>query len=573
MVMIYAFFLAFLPSVIVGLQDVQVTAGIDQPGIVNQPVKGTITVTHDKNLEIDPQSFQLEGKPLEVEFLKTVQISPDSPLILSLYTFSMEPRPAGLHMLPSVSVTIGGKTYQSISSGYEVKGQTQTPGRPTRPSARPAAPAATRGIVLDLETLLEGDTTLYPGQQITVGYRYIFNYSVDLRREEIPLLYAEGFRKIGSVEKKPYTIGDLNYLDITQKIEALKPGDYRFAPGVVAGRAYRTDRFGRRQLAKTDSSGQSTPVTLTVLPFPEKDRPPSFHGAIGQSLQMNVSLLTPDQVNVGDKIVLQIIISGEGQLSNLPMPDVCCQPGFSGFFRLSDLPPKEDIEGGTKTFTVEMRPLNDRIKAIPSLAFSYFNPINQSYTTVRSDPIPLSITPFKRQPSDVPAPGQEQLPIEDIGEETIQMPPAGAIEIEGNIPLTLSDLKNRPFGTWWVLLIIPAGLAAFFFQIQFKHYLEAKRQLVKPKQSGDLFREALREKPGSSSFFQLLREAFLLRLVEKGEINSVDVPLDKLPQTEISERVRAFLQNIEERRFSGKEGQFGEEFFQEARGLFEELQS
>lgn len=545
-------------------QEVKVAAEIEGKGTIGMPVNGTITVTHDQSLEVDIHSFRLGDKLIEVEFLKDVKLSPNITLIISIYNFSIEPQPPGLHILPEVSVTVGGKVYRSIPSTYEVDEE----------EAPTQLPTGGPSVMLRFETIVDGDTTIYPGQRINIGYRFIFNYSIDLTREEIPLLEAKGFRKIGGKETKEYTQANLNYLEITQMIEALEPGEYSFELGVIQGRAYRAGRFGQKEYARSESRAESSPVTIHVLPFPEQGKPPSFNGALGESLTFDLSLLTPDEVAVGDKSVLFIKITGKGELASLPMPEVCCQPGFSGFFRISDLPPIEELFGSTKTFKVEMRPLNDTIKEIPSLEFSYFNPKDKSYIALQSAPIPIKVTPLKTKLTIEQRRalfGPEGIPKEELEEEAERMPRPEAIEIEGSLPLTSSDLENKTFGTWWVLLIIPFGIGAVLLQIQMRRYVQKRKQMVKKKRSKDLFQEALQEKPGSSIFFHLLNQAFLLRLVERGDIASVEISLEKLPEKGATGKVRAFLRKIEEKRFSGKEEEFGEKFLQDARKLFKEL--
>ncbi|MFQ5728974.1 MAG: hypothetical protein ACE5GN_01265, partial [Waddliaceae bacterium] len=223
-------------------QDVKVTSEIDEDGVIGMPLKGTITVTHDKSSEVEIDSFRLDKDPIEVEFLKEVQLSPDSTLIISIFNFTLEPQAAGLQILPEISVRVGGKEYRSIPRTYTVKDTAPPPVKSTSEDT----------VILRFETIIDGDTTLYPGQRLTVGYRFIFNYSLDLTKEEIPLLEGRGFRKIGGKEAKDYTQDSLNYLEATQVLEAIEPGEYTFKPGVIQGRAYRMNNLGQKEYARTE---------------------------------------------------------------------------------------------------------------------------------------------------------------------------------------------------------------------------------------------------------------------------------------------------------------------------------
>ncbi len=533
-------------------QEVIVTSKIEGSPQLGMPVEGTITITHDRSKAVDTNSFAMGGEPLEVEFLKEVQVAPDLPLIISIYTFTIEPQEVGLQELPRVSVDVGGTVYHSFSSTYQVE------------KAKKQPQVSGGSIVLKIEPLVIGKTPLYPGQRIKVGYRYIFNYSHELSREELPLLKAEGFSKLGAKETETKVEGKLVYYDVLQEVEAVEPGVYTFAPAKIQGRAWKKERLGKKNYAKQESTAESAPVAIEVLAFPEEGKPPSFNGAIGEDLSFSVELKTPSEVSVGDKIVLLITIKGNGELASLPPPEVCCQPGFSGFFRTSDLPPVEDIFGSIKTFTVEMRPLNDKITAIPSLEFSYFNPKEKQYQAIQSEPIPLKVSPMKE-----PAKKKQQLPKFDPKEKVEEKVDAALkpIEIEGNFDIKEKDLSNRWFGTWWVLLIIPLGIGVLLLQVNLRRYLEQRRGVKRPKTARELFNDSMKNGPD----FNLLYQALLLRLVEIHEIDDHRISLSQLSKKGLSGKVRNFLEEVETLRFAGKGSGFDSEWTARAKTLFNEL--
>src|SRR5262249_22130538 len=89
---------------------------------VNQPIKDTLMVTHDKNAKIDPNSFQAGKEKLVAEFIRDVQMDPTNPLVVSIYHFELPPKGTGLYVLPAISVKVGKSIYQSVMSTYEVVG-------------------------------------------------------------------------------------------------------------------------------------------------------------------------------------------------------------------------------------------------------------------------------------------------------------------------------------------------------------------------------------------------------------------------------------------------------------------
>src|ERR1700733_9761180 len=217
--------------------EVKITAEIEPDSFTDTPLKGMVTITHDKRLTVDLDSFQLDEKPLKVNLIKEISLSVDT--IMSIYEFSISPAPKGLYLLPEVSAVVGEQRYVSVPSTYAVKEK-----KASTQSTTPAVPKGSTkkeepSVILQLENIVSEDTTLYPGQRINVGYRYSYNYSFDLSKEEIALLEGKGFKKIGGKEVKELSKGDLAILEVTQLLEAVTPGKYSFGPGIIEGRAYK----------------------------------------------------------------------------------------------------------------------------------------------------------------------------------------------------------------------------------------------------------------------------------------------------------------------------------------------
>jgi hypothetical protein len=545
--------------------DTKVTAEIDNSqGYENQPLTGTITITHNQNDKVDVSSFLLDKKPISVEFIKDVQFEVSNPLILSIYRFQLPGKPQGLYLLPAVSVRVGDKEYQSTMSSYSVNvfsGASQPP--PVQPAAQPspspqpaAAPpskpasasASASAPVLRLEASVDGKSQLYPGQRTKFVYRYFYSASIELVTETLPLLDAKGFIKIGEKEFKDYTQGDLTVSEISQLVEAEKPGDFSFGPSLIEGYAYQEDPYGKHVRTSAKLSSEAPAVTVAVLPFPEKDKPASFNGAVGQ-YQFKVGFLSPATITAGDEISLSLEITGKGNIKSVPLPNLCCQPGFSGFFQTSDLPPDEKVEGNTKSAVVKLRALTADIKEIPSVEFSFFDPETSQYAVLRSPPIPITVNPAKSPPPENLDQAKQPANAPTLKEAKV-FPPV-PIEIEGIIPLASSDLHNKIFGTWWSLAVLPIGIALILYQMYLHSYLLKRRSEVKRETSSEVLNLAFAQKEGSSDYFELIGKALKLALAEKHFISSADIAAEDIPPSGLAAEVRAFLSGIEEKRFSG----------------------
>lgn len=398
-------------------------------------------------------------------------------------------------------------------------------------------------IFIQLESLYLGPNKLYVGQEFEVGYRFTFYDHLDLSKEYLPLLSGEGFRKIGGKLSDERTQGQMTTVQITQRMQAIKVGRYPFEGGVIEGRLYRMDPYGRKQFSKKSYRTESAPLEIQVLSFPEEGRPEFFDGAVGD-FKITSLLLSPSTLNVREQLILEVKVLGQGDLSSISAPELCCIPDFSGFFKLSDLPPMIHIEGNAKIFTFRLRPLSDRIQEIPPIPFAFFDPTQQKYVERSSAPIPITVM-------------QTNGALNEGGEEfAIEQNIPGLIEIESLIPLSFGDLKNRFFGTFWTLFILPIALFLFFLQWNLK-----KGYKVALKQQKKLSPKAFLEKvfllETTPLFFQGIEEALKMQLEEKGGDGK---------------KIAAYFQGIERERFGKEPLRDRQQIEREVRALFEEME-
>ena len=170
-----------------------------------------------------------------------------------------------------------------------------------------------------------------------------------------------------------------------------KPGKIDVPPAsVVASLAVgRADFFGNAPTRQFRTSDQ--PHTLEVKPLPETDKPASFSGAVGSQFSIAVAT-SRSVVQLGEPVELDITIKSSERLDTLALP------------RLDTLLPKDNFtvppdpptgtlsdDGKTKTFKVTAQVTGPTTTEIPSLAFSYFDPVHGTYQTIHSDPIALSV--------------------------------------------------------------------------------------------------------------------------------------------------------------------------------------
>jgi len=137
----------------------------------------------------------------------------------------------------------------------------------------------------------------------------------------------------------------------------------------------------------------SKPVTITVKPLPVTNKPASFNGAVGKFTM--VATCKNKTVAAGEQIALLLTINGAGNLTVINPPTLTLPDSMEAF----DPVTKEKIDksiyplSGSKTFTYNFVARDTGNYQLPAIVFSYFNPAENAYKTLRSDSFPIHVTP------------------------------------------------------------------------------------------------------------------------------------------------------------------------------------
>lgn len=394
---------------------------------------------------------------------------------------------------------------------------------------------------LRLESAVEGKTSLYPGEETKLVYRYYFSGNIALTSETLPLLKAEGLIKIGEVEIKDYTKGDISVREISQIVQADKIGEYSYGPSQIEGVTYEKSRSGQPVPTSEKMISKTPPVTILVLPFPELNRPASFEGAIGQ-FSFNATLKGGNKVFVGDEISLILTIDGKGNLERITPPDIMKQPGFRGFFKTNSLPPQMVLHGEKKEIEIKIRPLTDEIKEIPSVEFSYFDPEAASYVIIKSNPISLDVVK--------PSSPKQQAPSKLQNEPKMAVTAPPVVAIEPIYQLDVESLYNKLFGTWWVMAIFPFGVILIVYQFQMRDFVHQESIRKRPFAGVLMLNSILGNERGTPSYYLGISKALKQTLYDCKLIESVSLADDDIPQTGLAGLVAEFLAEINRQRFA-----------------------
>ncbi|HUN80906.1 MAG TPA: BatD family protein [Phycisphaerae bacterium] len=139
---------------------------------------------------------------------------------------------------------------------------------------------------------------------------------------------------------------------------------------------------------------QPTLPDLEVLALPTEGRPADFNGAVG-TFSISASA-KPTSVAVGDPITVTLSIRGSGQMTRLSPPRLNEVEGLKKDFEVSGESPAGEVEGGTKNFSITLRPLREDVPQIPPLPMSFFDPVQGKYQTAYSEAIAIQVRPAER---------------------------------------------------------------------------------------------------------------------------------------------------------------------------------
>jgi len=192
-------------------------------------------------------------------------------------------------------------------------------------------------------------------------------------------------------------------------------------------------------IATEHVSLQSKPLTITVNDLPEKNKPASFKGAVGDFTI--TATLDKNDLTTDDGGKLTVVITGKGNMTLLNAPDISWPDGIDGFEpRTSESLNKLTVPvSGSKIFEYQFNASKAGSYTLPAIAFSYFDIKSGDYKTISTQPISLTV----RQGS-----GKNTVPINSTFNSTEKKNPSNPFE---NVWI--------PFGI--VAIIISAAL--FFY--------------------------------------------------------------------------------------------------------------
>ena len=576
---------------------------------VDQPVQLQIKVTGDANAT-PPNDISVDG--LDIRYSGQSQLVEGRNLRFTynfIYNYTILPLKAGTFTIPPQVVRSASGVLRTPPLTLNVS---------PNENGTTSSPRRGGGNALDEKNIVFAElvvpkTSAYVGEVIPAEIRLGINNRVPHRLIEGATLSGQGFtaQRMPNPEQTLESVNGRSYEIITFKtaITPVKSGKLEIAAKDAKAIVQIPRRGGSRPRSPFDIFGMDDPfsdpffndpfagrgeqrevkfssetTTIEVKPLPA-NAPPNFSGAVG-----NFTLATdvkPKNAQVGDPLTVTASISGRGNFDRVTAPTLENERGWHTYPPGSNFKADDDIGiNGTKTFEMVLTP-NEPKKAVPPLLFSYFNPIKESYVTLRGDKLAV-VVEGGAAPSATPAIANAS------GTPNAQSTRPTAAPKDQDILYQRTDHRSwgqtfipvfqRP--VFWATQALPfLGLIGFFGWEMRKRRLENRalqRITAWEHETAELERKLRRaDDPADQYFAGALRVVQLKTALSSAgrgiEPNTVDVETAVatfgLPD-EKRDRMRELFRRSDELRYSGRsngKGTIAEETRREVLELIESL--
>jgi len=386
-------------------QDVTVEAEISARKVaLGSSVQLTISVNGGKNVvpvqlpDIDGFDAKYLGPSTRVSIINGQYRSSRS------YAYSLLPLKVGHFQIPVVDVDVSGQIYRTAPIDVEVVESVMQASSDDKPGA-----SLSERIFVVLKV---PKTEFFLHEPIPVKI-LLFSADIPVQNIRYPTMDGVGFTSGEYAEPKQYdqVIQGVRYgiVEFNTQVYPTRAGELSLGPAGVDcnllvqnagnGSSSRTrpkslfdddffnaffDRYEKRPITL-----RSEDVKMTILPLPEEGKPVGFSGAVGQ-YDFNVSV-SPTDIKEGDPITLRMTVVGKGNLAVIQMPSLSAGDDF----KLYDpqLFEKDNIKKSEQVII----PQSDRIKEVPAVEFSFFDPQIKKYHRIKRGPFSISVAKLKQE--------------------------------------------------------------------------------------------------------------------------------------------------------------------------------
>lgn len=316
------------------------------------------------------------------------------------FTYYLQPRSMGKFTIGSAAISVKGQTLKSAPLAIEVvKGSNNQQAK--KESNNQEVSTKEIGENVFIRAIVDKNS-VYQGEQVTVTYKLYTRLNIQAPQiSKLPSyqgFWSEEIETSNQVSFSRENYDGKLFNVATLKKAALFPtqtGELSVTPfelkiPVLIQRKRKSnspfdDFFDDPFFGRTESveyTAKSNTVKVKVIPFPQTSLS-SFNGAVG-----NYTLLTSiDKKNVkqNEPITVKVVLSGEGNINLLDMPEMQIPNGFEKYEpKISATVSRGGIISGKKSFELLIIPRVSGSFEIPPMQLTFFNPKKKTYQTASS---------------------------------------------------------------------------------------------------------------------------------------------------------------------------------------------
>jgi len=286
----------------------------------------------------------------------------------------------------------------------------------------------------------------------------------------------------------------------------------------------RRDLFGRRILTQSQKTLTTGQRTIRVKELPQRNKPESFTGAVGQ-FDFDV-ILDKDALKASESFQAKVKVKGKGNLKLFNLPNINFPNTLEVYEPEHDEQVKINISGmeGTIEDNYTIVPQFQGKYPIPSVEFSYFDPLSSTYKTLNSQDLIVDVF-------DGPTASVSRNNAQILNRNQLLTASEDAFRFI-NLDTKLTLINQRGFWMsrlFWILLLLPILLLFSVYMI--KRFVMSKSedtQSLKQRKAKQLAKKYL-----SSAKNEVLNQARFYEALERALHNYLKAKL-KIETTEMN---------------------------------------
>jgi hypothetical protein len=438
------------------------------------------------------------------------------------------------------------------------------PPQPQQPQQQQEAPTVNDAeIKKDLFIRVAADKSKVKlGEQVTISYKLYSRLPMQMSISKLPTLngfWTQDFDIPRQAKPTEEVVNGKKYQVFLLKKSALFPtqsGTLELDPAEAKGMARIVQQVRRRVADMFDPFGagtlmmndpyfnntyynqmvykdvpvhlQSAPLKITVTPLPDKGKPETFGGAVGNfSISAKLDKKT---LSTEDVATLILNINGSGNLKLIEAPKLELPNGLATYepVIIDTITGRSTVISGSKIVTYVITPQTPGEYNISPIPFTYYDPQAGEYVTVKTEALKLQVTPGKNYMSRKP---DNTASYKDI-HEIIKQAPA---------ELTFNSKPAMHKVGYWSLYILPvAALAGYAVWRRRDEELSRDTALLRSKRANKVALQRLTtarnhlQQKNRGPFYEEISKAIWLYLSDK-----LSIPLSGLSRDTATEAMNS----------------------------------